>query len=210
MDEFPPNSNKAKTASDSVVVDKGITRVTSEEPTRRKKPLTKQFQSTFMGGNLKNAMQYVVLGVLIPAAKDAIVDAGSQGIEKLIFGDSRRRGNKTGSPLGYVSYNRYGSEGYRDPRTNPPAPGISHRARAQHDFDEIVLQSRTEAEEVIDRLYDLLSRFDSASVADLYELTGIKPNHVDHRWGWTDLRGSGVSRVRNGYLLNLPSPEPLA
>lgn len=206
MEEFPPNS---KTAQNPPKEDKKIERVTSGEATRRKKPLSKQFQNTFLAGDAKSALSYVIFGVLIPAAKDALVEGASQGFERLIFGESRR-GRKAGAsgPLGHVAYNRY-SMGSRDPRTNPPAPGISRRARSQHDFDEIVLASRTDAEEVIDRLYDLLGRYDSASVADLYELTGIKSSHVDQRWGWTDLSGSGVTRVRNGFLLDLPAPESL-
>jgi hypothetical protein len=86
---------------------------------------------------------------------------------------------------------------------------MSRQARARHDFDEIVLESRTEAEEVIDRLFDLVSRYESATVADLYELVGLASSHTDHKWGWTDLRGAGVSRVRGGYLLDLPDPHPL-
>jgi hypothetical protein len=86
---------------------------------------------------------------------------------------------------------------------------MSRMARSRHDFDEIVLQSRTEAEEVIDRLFDLVSRYDTATVADLYELVGIQGSHTDHKWGWTDLRGADVSRTRDGYLLDLPDPIPL-
>ena len=80
---------------------------------------------------------------------------------------------------------------------------------AKHDFDEIVLDQRAEAEEVIDRLYDVVSRYESATVADLYDLVGLPSTHTDHKWGWTDLRGAGVSRIRDGYLLDLPDPEPL-
>ena len=78
-----------------------------------------------------------------------------------------------------------------------------------HDFNEIILGTRVEAEEVIDRLFDLLSKYDNASVADLYELVGITANFTDEKWGWTDLRGASVAKVRNGYLLDLPRPEPL-
>jgi hypothetical protein len=86
---------------------------------------------------------------------------------------------------------------------------MSQRGRAKHDFDEIVLDQRAEAEEVIDRLYDVVSRYEQATVADLYDLVGLSSTHTDHKWGWTDLRGSGVSRIRDGYLLDLPDPEPL-
>lgn len=205
MDEFPPNSVKSKQPEVEVKEEKKVERVTSGEATRRKKSLGKQFKTTFFGGDFKGSIQYAISAVLIPAAKDAMVEAGSQGIERLIFGESRRRGGmRSSGPLGYVSYNRMSQ-----PSPNKPAPALSQRARSQHDFDEIVLESRQEAEEVIDRLYDLLSRYEEASVADLYELTGIKSTHVDQQWGWTNLKGSGVSRVRGGYLLDLPNPEHL-
>jgi hypothetical protein len=78
-----------------------------------------------------------------------------------------------------------------------------------HDFDEIVLSSRREAEDVIDRLFDLVGQYGSATVSDLYELVGLPSTHTDNKWGWEDARGAGVTRVRNGYLLDLPEPEPL-
>lgn len=203
--DYPPNSDTSKSAP---IEDKNLKRVTSGDPVRRRKSLRKQFSETFVGGDAKTAMRYVVFGVLIPAAKDAIAEAGAQGIEKLIFGDSRRRSsgsNPSSGPTGYVSYNRYsmGNQQAAPPRA------MSQRARSQHNFDEIVLSSRAEAEQVIDSLFDVVSRYESASVADLYELVGIPSAHTDHKWGWSDIRGSGVSRVRGGYLLDLPEPTPL-
>ena len=199
--EFPPNSEASK---------KKIERVTSGDPVRKKKSLRKQFSETFVAGDMKSAVQYVMFDVLLPAAKDMVVEAGSAGIEKLIFGESRRRRGATppqAGPTGYVSYNRY--SGPMGTGLNAAQRVISRQSRARHDFDEIVLDSRVEAEEVIDRLFDLVSRYESATVADLYELVGLASTHTDHKWGWTDLQGSGVSRVRDGYLLDLPDPEPL-
>jgi len=199
--EFPPNSEAAK---------KNIERVTSGEVTRKKKSLRKQLSETFVAGDMKTAVRYVMFDVLLPAAKDMVVEAGSAGIEKLIFGESRRRRGATApqsGPLGHVSYNRY--SGPMSSGVNAPQRAISRQSRARHDFDEIVLDSRVEAEEVIDRLFDLVSRYESATVADLYELVGLASTHTDHKWGWTDFRGSGVTRIRDGYLLDLPDPEPL-
>lgn len=205
--EYPPNSKKVTNTGD----EKKVERVTSAQATRRKKPLGKQFSKTFIGGDAKTAMHYVVFDVLIPAAKDALADAGSQGLERLIFGESRSKRGRGATPMsgatGYVSYNRMGMGGNERPALPKQ---LSRRARSQHDFDEIVLPSRTEAEEVLDRLFDLVSRYDSATVADLYELTGLEGTHTDNKWGWTNLRGASVTRVRgNGYLLDLPDPEPL-
>jgi hypothetical protein len=203
---FPPNSAKAKEPKPDE--EKKIERVTSGEATRRKKSLTKKFKGTFFGGDGRTALDYMVFNVLIPAAKDAMVDAASQGFERLIFGESRGRrpGGRSGvNPVGHVQYNRFSTSD----RPTAADRGISRRARSRFDFDEIVLESRTEAEEVVDRLFDLVSRYGSATVADLYELVGLKSTHTDFGWGWRELRGAGVSRIRGGYLLDLPEPEPI-
>lgn len=201
--EFPSNSQASKTAP---AEEKDIKRVTSDEPIRRRKPLRKRFSETFVAGDAKSAFNYVMFDVLIPAAKDMVAEAGAQGIEKLIFGDHRKRGSSppNAGPTGYVSYNRY-SMG----KQNGPQRALSRQARARHDFDEIILPSRPEAEKVIDSLFEVVSRYGVASIADLYELVGLSSTHVDNKWGWEDLRGAGITRVRGGFLLDLPEPESL-
>jgi hypothetical protein len=206
MSGFPSNSfegggepvNKAE---------KTVEQVTTEQATRRKKPWRKRFSGMLIGGDANTAGKYVVFEVLIPAAKDTVVEAGSQMIERLIFGESRRRRGSTpplGGPTGYVSYNRY-AMGQQE-----TAPRLSRRARSQHNFDEIVLGSRNEAEAVIEQLFELVSRYEAVTVADLYASVGLESSHVDNKWGWTDVRGAGVTKVRGGgYLLDLPEPRPL-
>lgn len=196
--DYPPNSKRVAPQ------EKHIERVTSVDAVRRKKSLGKQFRETFVAGDAKTAMHYVVFQVFIPSAKDMLAEAGEAWLRSLIFGESRgRRGHRSSGPMGYVNYSGIS----RNPQEQR---SISKRARSQHDFDEIVLVSRSEAEEVIDRLFDLVSQWGSASVADLYELTGLPITHTDHKWGWTALKGATVSRTRSGgYLLDLPEPEPV-
>lgn len=206
-DQFPPNSVRAKTESEAETPqDKKVETVIKGEVKRRKKPLGKRFHDVFLGGDARGTANYVVFSVLIPAAKDMLVEAGAQGIERLVYGESRRRpAGRSPMATGHIAYNR--PTGISD---RPPAPALSRRARARFDFDEIILQTRAEAEEVLDRMYDLLSRYDSVSVADLYELTGVESQHTDQKWGWVDLRGSGLTRTRQGgYVVDLPEPSPL-
>lgn len=202
--EFPPNSKISKTSKNE---EKNITPVVSGKAVRRRKSLRKQFSETFVAGDARTAIRYVAFDVLLPAIKDMVVESFTQGIEKLIFGDSRRRGSTSpmSGPTGYVSYNRYAMSS----RNPGPSRALSRQARASHNFDEIVLENRVEAENVVDNLFELVSRYESATVADLYELIGLSSSHTDHKWGWTDLHGAGVTRVRGGYLLDLPEPEPL-
>jgi hypothetical protein len=87
---------------------------------------------------------------------------------------------------------------------------LSRRSRARGAFDELIIPSRQEAEEVIERMFDILSRYGAVSVADLYELTGVQSSHTDMKWGWAELRGAKAVRLRQGgFLLDLPEPEPL-
>lgn len=204
--DYPANSEASKRVV-SNKNEKNVERVTSGDAIRKKKSLRKQFKETFIAGDVKTSIRYVAFDILLPTLRDMLWEAGSGGIEKLIFGDSRRRGSTIpqSGPTGYVSYNRYAVG--RGPLAGPQR-AMSRMARARHDFDEIVLESRIEAEEVIDRLFDLVSRYETATVADLYELVGLPSSHTDNKWGWSDLRGAGVSRVRDGYLLDLPDPIP--
>jgi hypothetical protein len=210
MDNYPSNSRTAK-APEEETEPKKINSVVTGEVTRRKKPLGKRFTETFVGGDISTVANYVVLEVLIPAAKDMMSDAVSQGIDRMLFGESRgssrSRSSRPSGTNGYVSYNRMGAK-------PPSREGLNEFARrperrSSHDFDEIILATRAEAEEVIDRLFDLVNQYQQATVADLLELVGVSSNHVDHKWGWTDIRGAGVTKIRNGYLLDLPKPESI-
>lgn len=211
MEDFPSNSKQAKKAQDVKEEEpKKVEKVVAGDVQRRKKPLGKRFSETFFGGDARSVASFVVLDVMIPAAKDMVADAVSQGVERTLFGEARSSSRRSasrygsGSPLGHVDY-RSASGGRAPRREEARVP--SRRARAAHDFDEIIIPTRVEAEEVVDRMFDMLGRYDIVTVADLYDLVGITGDYTDEKWGWTELRGAGVRRVRNGYLLDLPRPE---
>ncbi len=184
---------------------------------QRKKPLSKRFKETFTGDDTKSVGSYILFDVLIPAAKDMVADAVSQGVERKLFGEvrstSRRGGYRPGSAFGNTSYNAYNryalssSPRREDPRSGSTAP--NRRSRASHNFDEIILATRVEATEVIDRLFSIISQYEVATVSDLYELVGITADYTDDKWGWTDIRGADITRIQNGYLLDLPRPSPI-
>lgn len=208
MQDFPPNSRKANEAPRGP---KKVERVTSAEVVRRRRPLGTQFKETFIGGSAKTAAEYMVAEVIIPAVQDTLIDAFQGGFERLIRGETRRprRGMPSQSPYGRTNYGQPYQQSQTMPQSQPR--GISRGGRARHDFGELVLQSRQEAEEVLERMFDILSQYDTVTVADLYELTGVAVSHTDHKWGWSDLQGGHVGRTRGGgFLLDLPAPVPLS
>ena len=216
MEEFPSNSRKQKEPVKAEVEEpKKFEKVTSGEVVRRKKPLSKRFKEIFVGDDSRGVAEYVLLDVLIPAAKDMIVDAGQTALERKFYGETRshaRRSAARGTPFGHTPYNRYSSnDPFRRPasREDPRNAGMTRRGRATHNFDEILLATRVEAEEVVDRLFDAILRYDSVTVGDLYDLVGAERSYQDTKWGWTDITGATVRRTRSGYLLDLPRPEPL-
>jgi len=212
MQDFPANSAKARARSEGPPQDerpKRVERVTSAEAVMRKKGLGSRFKETFIGGSARGALDYMVVEVVIPEIQDMMINAFQGGVERLIRGEHRPR-RTTGSPYS-TNPPRVNYQSMSMNSSPPSTRTISRQSRTRHDFGEIVIQSRREAEEVLERLYDILSRFGEVPVADLYELTGIQSGHTDHKWGWTSLRGARIDTLRGGqgYLLNLPSPEPL-
>jgi len=205
--DFP--SNKAKPPDGEP---KKIERVVTSEVTRRKKPLGRRFLETFVAGDPKQVLHYVVFDILIPAAKDMAADAFSQGIEKWLFGEARSASRRTGARpsgnSGYISYNRF-SQSSSSPFSSRREDDRVRISRGAHNFDDLIVATRAEAETVIERLFDIIAKYEQVTVADLYEIVGVAGTPVDHNWGWTDLLGSGVTRISGGYLLDLPRPEAL-
>jgi hypothetical protein len=209
MENYPSNSKRAKEEKEEVEPKK-VEQITTGQVVRRRKPLSKRISESFIGGDARSVWGFITLDVLLPAAKDMLTDAVSQGMERLVYGEVRSTSRRLGGyrpSTTYTNYQRFGSSS--SVRREEPRQQISQRARANHDFDEIILATRVEAETVIDRIFDLVAKYEMATVADLYDLVGISGNYTDDKWGWTDIRGAGVTRVRNGYLLDLPRPEPL-
>lgn len=210
MQDFPANSKQAKATE---APREKLTPVTSADVGRRKRGLGQKFKSAFFSGSPQEAVGHMVEDVVVPAIRDTLFEALQSGLNHLIFGDrapgkSHARSSFMSNTAGHVAYDAM------NPSSKPKAAQqrmLSRGARARHDLAELVIPSRIAAEEVIDRMFDILSVEGVVSVAQLYELTGVRAEHTDLKWGWTNLRGAKpVRNGRGGFLLNLPEPEALA
>jgi hypothetical protein len=203
MDPLPPNSKRSQGEAKQ---HKKIEQVAGVEAKKRKTPLGRRFKDTFMQGDVKSAAGNAVETVVVPMIRDLVYEAAQNLIQQVIFGQTRNQRKAPPSGLfGRVDYS-----GASNPTRANPGPKTSSAARARHSFDELVLDNRQGAEEVIDRMMDILSQWEVVSIADLYALVGFEATHTDFKWGWTDLSGAGVDRTRaGGYLLNLPTPKAL-
>lgn len=217
--EFPGNSQRSRqrpslpSAQESDKKEIAPIQGVGGQVIRRKRSLGKRFKDAFFGGTTEGVGTYVLFDVMLPAAKDMIVDAGGEALHRAVYGESRpaySRGSRSrglgSSPLGHIAYNSYSSATQRQQSERVP---LSRRARANFQFDEIILPSRHLADEALDRMFFLLEKYNTVTVADLYEILEETASHIDDKWGWVDLQGSHVSRVNGGYLINLPQPIAL-
>lgn len=207
--EFPGNSHNVlgPKPEKAEIEKKDVEKVVVGEVVQRKTPLGRRFRSIFFRGELKGAAKFVLAGVLLPALKNMIVDASNEGINRMVYGDAPPRRFDQHRPL--VSYNRMSDRSPRGGRPGMLPDQPPHRSPKRRDASEIILISREEADLVLERLSDIIDKYDVASVADLHDLVGLPTTYVDNKWGWASLAGSDVRQVREGYLLDLPSVEPI-
>lgn len=207
---YPSNSHKSRDNQPPEKEERPkVERVTNSEAVRRKTPLGRRIAESFTGEDAKGVTSFVFFDVIVPSAKAMILEAVNKGLERKFYGNvtgRTRPGSGIRNGQGRTSYNLI-------PNRNEPVSGsqrdLSNRARATHDYDEVVLATRGEAEIVLERLGDLVDQYDVARVADLYDLIGVTPSYTDDKYGWYDLRGSKVIAVRGGYLLDLPKTEEI-
>lgn len=201
--DYPSNSDmgKKKVVKEEPEKKKTVKRVVSGGVKQKKKSLGKKFVETFVGEDIDSVGQYMIYDVLLPAARATVVEMVQGGIEVLLFGE--RKGSKTvrSGNRSYVSYNNYAG---RKEEKKEDRRDYSSRNRSRHEFDDIVLTERGEAEEVISNLLDLIEDYGEATISDLYQLVGISGNFTDDKYGWKNLSTAYVNRVRDGYALNLP------
>ena len=123
---------------------------------------------------------------------------------------SRRKGGRLlrDRDRSYVSYNSMYDKPSRKSRQQRELRS-DRGGRSRHNFDDIIIESKPEAEEVLTVLVEAIEMYESCAVADLYEAVGLPTDFTDHKWGWFNLSSAYVKRDRFGYSLVLPKPEPL-
>ena len=125
------------------------------------------------------------------------------GIDMILYGEAgRSKKNGTASKVSYRNYYEQGSDRVR-------AGSVGNR-RNTPDYDDILFDTRGDAEAVLDAMNDIISQYGTVSVSDFYDLARVpNDNFTMNRYGWTNIGGATAVRVRDGYILKLPRAIPL-
>lgn len=197
-EEYKSNSHKYK--GDVRKEDKKIEKVATGKVKTKKKSGANKFSDVFVTEDISSVKDYILYEVLLPAAKKTLSEIVSNGIDMLLYGETKSKSKSRGNK---VSYSKYYDDREDDYRRS------SRRRAVGYDYEDVILESRREAEEVLNRMEDLIDSYGVVSVADLYDLVGISGKYTDNKYGWTNLRDADIERTRDGYLLVFPRVKPL-
>lgn len=195
MEEYKSNSHKSRQNQNDDIPEKRVEKVVSGSVKSKKKNGLQKITNVFVPDDVKS---YIFEDIVVPAVKDIILDAVRAFLG--VSGNSRGGRSSTSSKISYRKY--YDNLDRRD-------SGNVSRTRTGYDYDDIILESRGEAEDVLERMDELIATYQVVSVADFYDLVGVSGNYTDNKYGWTDIRNASVIRVRDGYMIKLPKALPL-
>lgn len=208
MDDYKPNSNRfkeeqrQKEQNDILANDHKVEKVVTGKVIAKKRSGLRKFTDEFISEDAKNIKSYVFGEVLIPAIKKAISDIVTDGIDMILYGGTRPgRRSSAADKISYRSYYDRGTSRYSEP--------VRDNRYSSYSYDDIILNSRGEAEDVLARMDELMDTYGLVRVADLYDLVGITGNYTDNKYGWTNIRNAEIVRVRDGYMIKMPRAVPI-
>lgn len=197
--DLPSNSNKSRKLKKVVNGAK-----------ERKKTMADRLRETFIAEDIADVKNYIFFDVIVPAVKDTVVNVIVNGINAVVYGDTRVKNSRFSAPYSNrntQSYSSYGSHTpYSSMARNKPPEGSFRRGYSRK---EPIVETKYDADLVLDELNGVLYEYDQATVGDLYDLLGFETENTDYKWGWVDLSTATVRKVSEGWLIDLPRPTRL-
>lgn len=213
--DYASNSHKARDER-SKPEKPEIVKVVTGEVVEKPKSTWRKFKDIFLGGDMKTSARFVVADVILPDLRNLLWDSISRGSERIIFGEGRRARRSTDYRPSRTVYNAtpLWQEPSREIVARPRRPMLPDQPPGgfrpeRYDRNEIILASRSDAENVVEELLDTIQKYQVVTLADLYDMLGRPSAHTDNRWGWTYLNNVEIRQISSGYLIDLPQPEPI-
>ena len=161
-----------------------------------------KFADVFIAEDANNVKSYILMEVIVPAVKKAISDIVTTGIDMILYGEAGRSKRNNGAQK--VSYRNYYDQSADRVRAGSGSP-----RRAGIDYDDIVFESRGEAELVREQMVEIIDHYGFVTVADMYDMADLTAPYTAAKYGWTNIRTAEAVRIRDGYILKLPKAMPI-
>lgn len=176
-------------------------KVISGNAKKVKKNGLEKMADVFVEEDLRSVRKSVMKENIIPGVKELISNTLHNAIDLIFFGESSHR--RVSKKNGYTSYSTIFSQ------KNPNSTGKSQR-KGRYGFEEVCVETRAEAEDIMRSMYEQLDQYGSASVMDLYDFAGVDTTWTDNDWGWDDLDEAAIiRRAHDQYVIKMPKPIPI-
>jgi hypothetical protein len=164
----------------------------------RKKSGIHSLAEVFVSDDIANVKSHIREDVLIPSIRKILYTIISEGAHMIFLGgvgSSKSGGSK-------VSYRDY----YDSTKSYARRPESTGN---RFDYDDIIFESRGDAEGVLDEMIEVIGKYGVVTVADMYDMAQLSQPFTSNRYGWTNLSSAEVKRVAGGYILDLPKAKPI-
>lgn len=206
---YTPNSHKfkeqQKNNTPAATEEKRVQKVV-KNPAKTRKNEVRKIADIFISEDISNVKNYIFMDVLVPAVKKAIYDIVTNGIDMFLYGGTGKgKNNSSGSKVSYRNY--YDQKN----SSNSSYRGSENvNTRSGFDYEDVVFNTRIEAEEAKQQMIDIINRYGFVTVNDLYEMAALSaPSYTAQKYGWMGVNGVEVVRARDGYVLKLPRALPI-
>ena len=198
-ENLPDNSHKSRNEKRQLEnanqVEKRAEKVVRGKVKTRSNP-GRKFTDIFISEDAANVKNYIIMDVIVPSIKKAVYDLIVGTLDMSLYGG---RGNGKRPTADKISYRDYNNVSRRDDRSYG-----STRTTSGYSYDDVVVETRGEAESVLQRMDEIMEEYEQVRVADLYDLVGISGDYTDNKYGWTNIRNARVVRTRDGYKIEMP------
>lgn len=203
MKEYQPNSHRSRELQTTEPAqEKKIEKVVNGKvKTRDNKG--RKFADIFISEDASNVKSYIFEDVLIPTVKKVISEIVSNSVDIILYGGSGKDGS------GRRSENRVSYRSYYDDRRDDRRDTDRYNPRSRFEYEDIVFNTRGEAEAVRRQMIDVIDQYGLVTVADMYDMAGLTVPYTGNSYGWTNIRSAEPVRVHDGYILRLPKATPV-
>lgn len=137
---------------------------------------------------------YLLNSVIVPTTRNTILN-----IIHMMFGVKPLNDTK-----GRTDFTQY----YKSP-SSTVYPGIGKKRAFNCGYQPITVETRQDAQAVLDQMRDILEDYEWVTVMDLYQMVGIPTTSTDNRFGWNSIVGARLEYRSDGFRIVLPDPLPV-
>lgn len=198
MAEYSGNSNKSRDGELNNLPAKKVEPVVTGTAVAQKRSRLGKFKDSIIAESFENVVSYLWSDVFIPSFKSFLADAGTKGINRLLYGKAVENKQINTSRISYGSY--FGGNSIK--MAEPSKVLVNNSV---FDYDNIYFSNRGDAEAVLESMCEMLETFQVVSVGDMYDLANVETsNYLVNNYGWTSLSGAKVMDSNNGYFIRFP------